>query len=128
VNLSSRAHVGTGSDVLIAGFTIAGTTARTVLIRASGPALGAYGVSGFLADPDLQVFDGNGNLVTSNEGWGGGAATTAVAASVGAFAWSSPTSADSAVLVTLPPGRYTAEVSGASGDTGVSLVEVYAVP
>jgi hypothetical protein len=50
------------------------------------------------------------------------------ASSVGAFAWTTPTSNDSAILITLPPGSYTAQVAGASNDSGVSLVEVYEVP
>ena len=64
----------------------------------------------------------------SNNGWGGKEQISATAASVGAFGWSSGTSNDSAILVTLPPGPYTAQVSGASGDTGVALVEIYEVP
>ncbi len=132
VNLSARAQVGTGGNVLIAGFVIGGTTAKTVLVRGSGPALGAFGISGALPDPLLQLFQGNSNgsstLVASNAGWGGDAQIASTAASVGAFAWSVVGTPDSALLVTLPPGAYTAELSGASGDTGVGLIEVYEVP
>lgn len=128
VNISTRASVGTGSNVLIAGFVIEGSTSQTVLIRASGPALTPFGVPNPLPDPQLQIFNGNRNLVASSLGWGGNSLIASAAAAVGAFSWSNPASLDSAILVTLPPGSYTAEVSGQSGDTGVALIEVYAVP
>ena len=127
VNLSARVQVGTGGNILIAGFAIGGTTAKTVLLRASGPALTAFSVPGVLPDPLLQLYSGS-TVVASNSGWGGNAQIAATAASVGAFSWASSSSNDSAILVTLPPGAYTAQVSGASGDTGVALVEVYKVP
>jgi len=132
VNLSGRAQVGAGANVLIAGFVIGGSTSETVLIRASGPVLSQFGVSGALADPLLTLYringDGTSTLLGSNSGWNGNAQVAATAAAVGAFSWGSSTSGDSALLVTLPPGSYCAEVSGASGDSGVSLVEVYEVP
>jgi YVTN family beta-propeller protein len=128
VNISSRAFVGTGSNVLIAGFVISGSTSQTVLIRASGPALQPFGVTGLLADPELQLFDGSQNLIAVNSSWGGNAQVASASANSGAFPWTNPLSGDSAILITLPPGNYTAEVSGQRGDTGVALVEVYAVP
>jgi len=126
-DISARAYVGTGGNVLIAGFVIGGSTAKTVLIRASGPALTSLGVTGALPDPQLQLYNG-GAVINSNAGWGGNAAVAAAARNVGAFTWSKPSSNDSAILVTLPPGAYTAIVSGVSGDTGVALAEVYDVP
>jgi hypothetical protein len=127
INLSARVQVGTGGNVLIAGFSVGGSAAVTVLIRASGPALVPFGVTGTLPDPELQLFSGS-TVLASNLGWGGNSQISSRAAAVGAFAWSSPVSEDSALLVTLPPGPYTAQVTGASGDTGVALVEVYEVP
>lgn len=127
VNISARVQVGTGGNILIAGFAIGGSTSRTVLIRASGPALAGFGVGGTLPDPMLQLLSGS-TVLESKSAWGGNPQISAAAASVGAFAWSSGSSKDSAILVTLPPGPYTAQVSGASGDTGVALVEVYEVP
>jgi hypothetical protein len=127
VNISARVQVGTGSNVLIAGFAIGGSTSKTVLIRASGPALIPFGVTGTLPDPMLQLHSGS-TLVASNNAWGGDPQIAAAAASVGGFPWSFSSSNDSAILVTLPPGAYTAEVSGATGDTGIALVEVYEVP
>jgi hypothetical protein len=126
VNLSARVMVGTGGNILIAGFVIGGSSATTVLIRASGPALGAFGVAGALSDPELTLSSGTTTLAT-NDGWGGDPQIAATAASVGAFSWGAAATADSALLVTLPPGAYTAQVAGASGDTGISLVEVYEV-
>ncbi len=127
VNISARVWVGTGGDVLIAGFVIGGVTARTVLIRASGPALVPFGVAGTLPDPELTLFSGS-TALASNSGWAGNSEIASTAAAVGAFGWSDSTSADSALLMTLPPGAYTAEVASASGVTGVALVELYDVP
>ena len=128
VNISARVQVGTGGNILIAGFAIGGSTSKTVLIRASGPALVPFGVTGTLPDPQLQLHAGDGSVIATNAAWGGNAQIASEAASVGAFEWSSPSSNDSALLITLPPGAYTAQVAGASGDTGVALVEVYEVP
>jgi hypothetical protein len=128
-NVSARASVGAG-NVLIAGFVIGGSTSRTVLIRASGPALEQFGISGTLPDPELQLYSvasAGGVLLASNDDWGGDPEIAAAASSVGAFAWTDPTSPDCALLVTLPPGAYTAEVLGINGASGISLVEVYEV-
>ena len=127
VNISSRLQVGTGGNILIAGFVIGGNTAKTVLIRGSGPALTQFGVGGVLPDPQLQLYSGP-TLLLSNNGWGGDAQIAATAAAVGAFSWGTSATPDSALLVTLAPGAYTAQVSGYTGDTGVALVEVYEVP
>jgi probable HAF family extracellular repeat protein len=132
VNISARAQVGTGGNILVAGFVIGGTASRTVLIRGSGPALAPFGVSGVLSDPQLQLYQGNADgsstLLASDSGWGGDGPIASAAASVGAFSWGLFATGDSAILMTLPPGSYTAQVSGAKGDTGVALVEVYEVP
>lgn len=132
INASARALLGTaaGSPLLSAGFVIGGSTARTVLIRASGPALAAFGVTPVLADPALKVFS-TGSVapvpIASATGWTGDPVIASAAASVGAFAWPS-TSADSAVLITLPPGNYSAQISSAGGNgSGVALAEVYEV-
>jgi beta-glucanase (GH16 family) len=129
LNISARGFVGTGANSLIAGFVVGGSDPKTVLIRASGPALAAnpFNVPGTLPDPDLQVFSGT-TVLNSNSGWGGDSQIAAAASSVAAFAWSDSSSNDAAVLMTLQPGAYTAVVTGASGDTGVSLLEVYDIP
>ena len=128
LNLSARALVQTGGNILIAGFVIGGNSARTVLIRASGPAIASF-FPNALPDPQLQLYNAAGAVVASNYGWNASSQIMTTAASVGAFSWN-PTvaSLDSAILVTLPPGGYSAQVSGYSGDTGVALVEVYEVP
>jgi hypothetical protein len=126
--ISARTQVGTGGDVLIAGFVIGGSSARTVLIRASGPALIPQGPTGVLPDPLLTLYRSDSTAIISNQGWGGDPQIASAAAAVYDFPWTSTTSNDSALLVTLPPGLYSAIVSGASGDTGVALVEVYEVP
>jgi hypothetical protein len=125
-NISARAQVGQGANVQIAGFVIGGATSETVLIRASGPALTPFGVAGVLPDPQLQLNSSNG-VIASNAGWGGSAQIAAASAAVGAFSWGISSTPDSAILITLPPGAYTAEVSGVTGDSGVALVEVYEV-
>lgn len=127
VNVSARAVSGTGADVLIAGFVVAGTGSKTVLIRGIGPTLGAFGVTDVLADPKLELFNANAVKVQENDNWGGTGALTAAFSSVGAFALQAG-SRDAALLATLPPGSYTAQVSGVGGTGGVALVEVYEVP
>ncbi len=126
VNISARVNVGTQGNVLIVGFVIGGATSKTLLIRASGPALNGFGVTGSLPDPLLELYSGT-TVLASDFAWGGDSAIANAAASVGAFAWTDSTSNDSAVLLTLAPGAYTAQVSGALGDTGVALIEVYEV-
>jgi glucose/arabinose dehydrogenase len=127
VNISTRAQVESGSGILIAGFVIGGTVSETVLVRASGPVLSQFGVTGALPDPLLTVYSGN-TQIASNQGWGGDPQIAAVASSVGAFSWGTSATPDSAMILTLPPGAYTAQIAGASGDTGVALVEAYEVP
>jgi hypothetical protein len=130
-NLSARVDVGTGANILEAGFVIAGDSALTVLIRASGPAISVehFNVPGTLADPQLTLQDQNsGTVLGQNISWGGDPEISSVAALVGAFQWDTPGSHDSALLITLPPGNYTAAAAGSSGDTGVAIVEVYEVP
>lgn len=128
VALSARADVGTGPNILFGGFAIGGSTARTVLIRASGPALIPLGVTGTLPDPQVVLFNSAGAVMASNIGWGANSQIMSAAAAVGAFPWGSLPTNDSALLITLPAGGYTAQVSGVSGDTGQSIVEVYEVP
>jgi sugar lactone lactonase YvrE len=129
-NISTRAQVGTGGDILIAGFVVRGTQPAAVLVRAVGPTLSTFGVSGFLAQPVLSVLDSTGAVVGTNTGWGTAPSPSqlsSVAQAVGAFALNTG-SADSALLLTLQPGSYSAEVTGVNGTTGIALVEVYQAP
>lgn len=128
VNLSARAAVGRGDDVLISGLVVTGSSPQTLLVRAVGTGLSDYGVHDVLARPRVTVFAGSEPIV-QNIGWSTAVnadAIAAVAARVGAFALD-PAGADSALLVTLQPGSYTIHASGADGGTGVALAEVYAV-
>ena len=128
-NISTRGEVGTGSDIMIAGLVVGQGAPDTVLIRAVGPSLAQIvpqGAAGLLQAPALSLFDSSGALIQSNQGWGNGNATAAIMSSVGAFPLL-PGSADSALVVTLPAGAYTAQVSGVGGTTGLALLEVYEV-
>jgi N-acetylmuramoyl-L-alanine amidase len=124
-NLSARNHVGTGADLLIAGFFLGGTGTQRVLIRAAGPVLAALGVTGALADPKLEVFDGSARIA-ENDNWD--AALAPVFSSAGAFPFPAG-GRDAALVLTLAAGRaYTAQISGVNNATGEALVEVYALP
>jgi sugar lactone lactonase YvrE len=127
INISTRAQVGSGANILIPGFVIAGTGQETLLIRADGPSLGEFNVTGVLSVPVLTVFDSTGKAIASNKGWGSAVASpqlVAAAAAVGAFPLAD-NSTDCALVITLPPGSYTAQISSGDGTTGVALAEVY---
>jgi hypothetical protein len=125
--LSTRARVGAGGQTLISGFAIGGGQ-KQVLIRAVGPGLAPFGVTGVLSSPVLTLCSGS-TVLASNTGWN--AATNAAdirntSAAVGTFPLLEG-SADCALLVNLPPGPYTALISSADNSQGVALVEVYEV-
>jgi hypothetical protein len=127
VNISTRGQVGTGGDLMISGFVVTGDRPKQMLIRAAGPALGAFGVTGVLPSPVLTLVDNTGHVLATNTGWSNSAnaaAITATSARVSAFPFAVG-SADSVLLMTLSPGAYTAQISGLNGSTGVSIVEVY---
>ncbi|MBL9202461.1 MAG: CotH kinase family protein [Opitutaceae bacterium] len=125
INVSARNRVGTGDDILIAGFSVAGTGSKQLLIRAVGPTLAAFGVPGPLADPTLRVLDARGTVVGANDNWLTTLAPTF--AQVGAFPLAAA-SRDAALLLTIPAGgSYTIQVSGVNNGTGEALVEVYEV-
>jgi hypothetical protein len=131
VNTAVRAHVGTGANVLIPGLVVSPGASKTVLIRAVGPGIASppFNVAGTLAEPVLTLFTGSQGVAT-NSSWNSATNATAIrdaARAVGAFTLSEG-SRDSALLVTLPSGAYTIQVSGANNTTGIALVEVYEVP
>jgi hypothetical protein len=132
VNVSARTDIGASGDVLIAGFVITGSTARTVLVRGIGPGLANFGVRNTLVDVRLALFR-DGAPVAENDNWYEAPNAVAIAGAsraVSAFA-RPPTSRDATLLLSLPPGNYTAQVSGsglAAGTAGNALVEVYDVP
>jgi aryl-phospho-beta-D-glucosidase BglC (GH1 family) len=126
VNISGRGAVDASSN-LIAGFVVGGDGAMNVLVRAVGPTLTDYGVTGVLSNPKVTIYTSSGAVLASNDDWGGTSTLSSTFTKVGAF--NLPTSSkDAAILLTLKPGAYTAVVSGVNGATGVALVEVYAVP
>ena len=127
INLSCLQQIGT-KGILTAGFVIGGTTAETVLIRVSGPSLTAYGVTEVMPDPQLTVFNSSTVAIGSNSGWSGNPAIIAAETATGAFALTSATSLDSAILLTLDPGNYTVQATSSSGVSGKALIEVYEVP
>jgi DNA-binding beta-propeller fold protein YncE len=120
--LSTRMDVLTGDNVMIGGFVIQGSTAKTVIIRARGPSLSGSGIANPLADPVLQLVFPDGTVV-ANDNWG----DAPNAAQIQASGMQPGDPRESAILVTLDPGAYTAIVSGAGGSTGVGIVEVFEV-
>jgi len=128
-SLSALNRVGTGGNILIAGFTLSGTGEKRLLIRGVGPSLAAppFNLTGALADPKLEVFTATAapELIGTNDTYN--ASLAPVFASVGSFALVSG-SRDAAFIVSLPPGGYTVQVSGADGGTGLAIVEVYELP
>lgn len=125
VNLSSRTQLGSGPEgrALVVGFVIAGTGARTLLVRGVGPTLAQFGVADATRDPRLELRGAAGAMIAANEGWQGSGEIAAAALRTGAFALA-PTSRDAALLVTLAPGPYTAEIA-TTGGGGIGLLELY---
>jgi DNA-binding beta-propeller fold protein YncE len=124
VNLSSRLRTidGNTSRAFIAGFVVSGSSPKPMLVRAVGPSLSQFGISGMLANPRLQIFSGT-QMVAENDDWSDTPTMRATWDRVGAFALNAG-SRDAAVVVTLAPGSYSAHVLANGGD-GVALVEVY---
>ncbi len=122
-NISTRALVGIGGEVVIAGFILGGhNDADRIVLRGLGPSLGTAGVPNALPDPTLELRDGNGTLLATNNNWqdNGVFAAELIAAGL------APTNnLESGIAVTLPAGSYTALLSGVNAATGVGLVEVY---
>jgi probable HAF family extracellular repeat protein len=146
LNISARAFVGTGSNAAVGGFMIGGTGTKQVLIRGFGPTLADFGITGALANPTLELYWDNDNnpstpaiLVLTDNDWGAtlGSCPAPVVVcgsptdiqntglSANTYAPTNPSRGlDAALLLTLPPGTYTARLSGVSGGTGVGLIGV----
>ena len=122
-NISTRAFVSTGDNIVIAGFTLGDHNGNDrIVVRGMGPSLTAAGVSNALADPTLELRDGNGVLLASDNNWQDNPAQAADLTAAGL----APTNQlESAIAATLPPGLYTALLSGMNNSAGVGLVEVY---
>jgi hypothetical protein len=130
VNISTRGPVGTGNEVMIAGFVVGGAGSSQLLVRAVGPALAPY-LTGSLANPELTLTTQTGAVIATNDDWGADGAELArikaAAAIVSAFGLPD-VSADSGLLTLRPAGGYTAIVRGNGGTTGIALAEIYEVP
>jgi len=128
-NISTRAFVQTGDNVVIGGFIVQGAERKKVVIRAIGPELTQHGVPNALANPTLELHDHTGALIASNDNWGttiiGGIITMNQVAAIRASGYAPSDLRESAMIVNLPPGSYTAIVRGVANMTGVALVEVY---
>jgi len=128
-NISTRSFVQTGDDVMIGGFIVQGTQPKNVIIRAIGPELSQYGVPNPLADPTLELHNGSGNLIASNDNWQqtiiGGIITSDQVQAIQNSGYAPGDPRESAIIANLPPGNYTAIVRGVNNTTGVALVEVY---
>jgi arylsulfate sulfotransferase len=121
-NVSGRSFVGTGDNVIISGFIIGDVASATVVVRALGPSLASFGVSGVLSDPVLTIYDSNGSAIASNDNWQDDNNNAAL---VRRNLLAPPNALESALVLYLPAGEYTAVVRGANGATGNALVEVY---
>jgi len=119
-NLSTRAPVGTGDDVLVGGIILRGDAAQSVVVRAIGPDLADAGVAGALQDPTLDLYDSDGTLIVSNDDW-----RSDQEAEISASGLAPNDDRDAAILVTLLPTSYTAVVRGKNDSTGIGLVEFY---
>jgi hypothetical protein len=124
-NLSTRAFVQTGNNVMIAGFTLGkGTAATDIAIRGIGPSLSNAGLSNVLADPTLELRDSNGALLISNDDWQSDAVS---AAKLTAHGLALSNSKESGIYTTMAPGQYTAIIAGKGTGTGIALIEIYHV-
>lgn len=122
-NVSARNHVGTGDNILIAGFVIEGSNKKHVLIRGVGPGLNfQFGLTGILNNPKVTLYTSDGAVIASNDNWS--SSLTSTFARLGGFDLENG-SQDAALVVALEPGVYTAQVAGADGGTGEALVEIY---
>jgi hypothetical protein len=122
-NISTRAFVSTGNDIVIGGFQLAGHTGEDrILVRGIGPSLAAFGVANALANPTLELRDGNGALVIANNDWQDNPVQAAQLTAAG-LAPTNPL--ESGIAATLPPGPYTALLAGRNNGTGVGLLEIY---
>ena len=120
LNVSARLHTGTGDNVLIAGFIVSGADSKKVIVRALGPSLTSYGVAGALADPIVELHDHTGAIIASNDNW-----KDTQQSQVAATGLAPNDDHESAIVITLAPGAYTAIAHGASNTSGDVLLEIY---
>ena len=130
-NISTRSFVQTGDNVMIGGFIVQGAGSKRVIVRAIGPELGAppYDIPNALANPTLELHDGTGALIASNDNWRttiiGGIITSDQVRDIRSSGYAPRDGRESAIIANLLPGSYTGIVRGKNIITGVALVEVY---
>jgi len=120
-NISTRMKVGINQNVLIGGFIIQGTQSKQLILRALGPSLTSAGITGAISDPVLELHDSAGGVIAVNDDWRDGAQ----ASQIQTLGFAPGSSVESALLVTLAPGSYSAVVNGYDGAQGIGLVEAY---
>ena len=120
-SISTRMNVGTGNNVMIAGFMVWGSQSKTVIVRVLGPTLGSFGVANVLSDPTLELHDSSGATIATNDDWQIGSQASQISSS----GYAPNNSNESAIIATLAAGAYTAIVRGNNNSSGVALVEVY---
>lgn len=120
VNLSTRGRVGSGEDVMIAGFILTGNESATIGIRALGPSLAEAGISDPLSDPELELYNGNGSLMFGNDNWRSDQETQIIQAGI-----APPSEREAAIIATLPGGNYSAVARGVNGSQGVGIIEIF---
>ena len=127
-NISTRSFVQTGQNVMIGGFIVQGSGTQRVIVRAIGPELIQYGVTDPLANPMLELYDGTGALIGTNDNWQttilGGIITSNQVSELQNSGHAPTAASESAIIADLQPGNYTAIVRGVNNTTGVALVEV----
>jgi sugar lactone lactonase YvrE len=124
INVSARYHVGTGADALSAGFVILGSGSKTVLIRGVGPTLSEFGVSGALTNPHIELYTSDHQKIAENDDWNSALVSTFDKVQAFQFVLGSK---DSALLINLTEGVYSATLTGVNGGTGEGMIEVYEV-
>jgi hypothetical protein len=128
-NISTRSFVQTGEHVMIGGFIVQGSGPKRVIIRAIGPELTQFGIPDALANPRLELHDGSGALLATNDDWQttiiGGIITGNQVSDIQNSGHAPTAATESAIIADLPPGNYTAILSGVNNTAGVGLVEVY---
>ena len=128
-NISTRSFVETGEHVMIGGFIVQGSGPKRVIIRALGPELTQFGINDALANPRLELHNGNGAIIGSNDDWQttilGGVITGNQVSVIQSSGHAPTVASESAIVANLQPGNYTAVVRGVNNTIGVALVEVY---
>lgn len=125
-NISTRALVGAADNVTIGGLIVGNGTANgKVLVRGIGPSLNQAGLSNALADPTIELHDGNGATIANNDNWKTRSDGSSQQAEIEATTIPPTNDLESAILATLPAGNYTAIIAGKTGDAGVGLIEAY---